>query len=423
MKLISVLVSLLLIVLSVNGFAQTSKELKRKKEALQREIELAQKNLNRTTKGKKLTLSQINALKAQIQLRQEKISTINTEMKNLDNKITENTGKVHNLQNQLDELKKEYAAMIRFAQRNKNAYGKMMFIFAAKDFNQAYKRIKYLQQFGQYRKKQAAYIRQTEKELSNQIVTLDKKLKNKGSLLKEQESEKDKLDKNREEQTIVLNKLSKEEKLYSSDIKNKRKQNEALDRAIKAAITKEIAEARRKAEEEEKERLRLAAAKAKAEGREAPETAAKPKTTGELLRSSPADAKLSAGFENNKGSLPWPVERGYITSHFGSYKVDQASAHNDGITFQTDENAAVKAVFNGTVGSVVPVFGKYIVIIRHGEYFTTYSNLKNVYVGKGSSVTTKQVIGVVAINDEVPELGFQINRGAVPQNPESWIAR
>lgn len=174
----------------VSAFAQSSKELKRKKEALQREIELAQRNLNKAASGKKLTLGQINAIKAQIRLRQEKISTINSEMKSLDHQISENTNKVHNLKGRLADLKKEYAGMIRFAQRNRNSYDKMMFIFAAKDFNQAYKRIKYLQQFGQYRKKQAAYIQGTEKQLSNQIVVLDKDLKNKGSLLKEQESEK-----------------------------------------------------------------------------------------------------------------------------------------------------------------------------------------------------------------------------------------
>lgn len=424
MKLSKVFLPLLLIALSFSGFAQSSKELKRKKEALQREIELAQRNLNKTTSGKKLTLTQINTIKAQIRLRQEKISTINSEMKNLDNQISENTGKVHNLQTRLVDLKKEYAGMIRFAQRNKNAYDKMMFIFAAQDFNQAYKRIKYLQQFGQYRKKQAAYIQGTEKDLSDQIVVLDKDLKSKGSLLKEQESEKSKLDKNRAEQAVVLNKLSKQEKQYSADIKKKRQQNAALDRAIRVAINREIAEAKRKAEEEERERARIAAAKARAEGKAAPEpVATKPKSTSELLRSSPADAKLSAGFENNRGSLPWPVEKGYITSHFGSIMVDQASARNDGVTFQTSEGAAVRAVFNGNVARVGEMFGKYYVLIRHGEYFTIYQNLKSVSVSTGATVSTKQTIGYAANNDGVPEVGFQINRGATAQNPESWIAR
>jgi septal ring factor EnvC (AmiA/AmiB activator) len=404
-------------------FAQSSKELTRKKEALQREIELAQKNLNKTATGKKLTITQINAIKAQIRLRQEKISTINSEIKNLDHKISENTGKVQNLKGRLSDLKKEYAGMIRFAQRNKNSYDKMMFIFAANDFNQAYKRIKYLQQFGQYRKKQAGYIENTQKQLSNEIVVLDRNLKSKSTLLKEEETEKVKLDKNRNQQTAVLGKLSKQERQYKQDISKKRQQQAAIDRQIRAAIAREIAAAKKKAEEEERERERLAAAKAKAENRPAPAVASRPKTTSEALRSTPEAAKLSDAFEANRGSLPSPVASGYITGRFGSYKIDQATAMRDGVVFQTGEGAAVRAVFNGKVTTVFQTFGKYFVMINHGEYFTVYEGLQSVSVSKGQTVTTKQTIGVAGINDGIAEVGFQIRRGQTAQNPESWLAR
>ena len=411
--------------LCASSFAQSSIQLKRKKEALQREIELAQKNLNKTTSGKKLTLGQINALKSQIRLRQEKISTINSEMKNLDHKIVDNTNKVHNLQTRLADLKKDYAGMIRFAQRNKNAYDKMMFIFASSDFNQAYKRIKYLQQFGQYRKKQATYIQGVEKQLNNQIVVLDKDLRSKGSLLKEQEGEKSKLDQNRSQQTVVLNKLSKQEKGFRQDIQKKKQQQNAIDREIRNAIAREIAAARKKAEEEERERERIAAAKAKAENKTAPvvAAAAKPKTTSEALRSTPEAARLSDAFEANRGSLPSPVAVGYITAKFGTYMVDQASARHDGVVFQTGDGSAVRAVFNGTVSTVFEKFGKYYIIIKHGEYFTVYENLRSASVSRGDKVSTKQTIGVAGVSDGVPELGFQIHRGSTPQNPESWLAR
>ncbi|WP_343530365.1 peptidoglycan DD-metalloendopeptidase family protein [Pedobacter sp.] len=424
MKLNKALLLVVSLFFCVNAFAQSSKELKRKKEALQREIELAQRNLNKASSGKKLTLGQINAIKAQIRLRQEKISTINSEMKSLDHQISENTNKVHNLKGRLADLKKEYAGMIRFAQRNKNSYDKMMFIFAAKDFNQAYKRIKYLQQFGQYRKKQAAYIQGTERQLSNQIVVLDKDLKNKGSLLKEQESEKNKLDKNRSEQTVVLNKLSKQEKQFQQDINKKRQQQASIDRQISAAIAREIAAARKKAEEEARERERLAEAKAKAENKPSPTAnASKPKTASEALRATPEAAKLSDAFEANRGSLPSPVANGYITGRFGAYKVDQATAMRNGVVFQTSEGAAVRAVFNGTVSSVFQQFGKFYIVIIHGEYFTVYEGLQSVSVSKGQKVTTKQTIGTAGTSDGVPELGFQIHRGATAQNPESWLAR
>ncbi|MFA6276020.1 MAG: peptidoglycan DD-metalloendopeptidase family protein [Pedobacter sp.] len=424
MKLKKLLLSLLLLVLCSSGFAQSSKELTRKKEALQREIELAQKNLNRTTNGKKLTLTQINAIKAQVRLMQEKISTINSEMKNLDNQITENTGKVHNLQTRLSDLKKEYAAMIRFAQRNKNSYDKMMFIFAAKDFNQAYKRIKYLQQFGQYRKKQASYIQGTEKDLNNKIVVLDKDLKNKNNLLKERVNEKGKLDKKKNEQAVVLNQLSKQEKQYKQDISRKKQQQQAIDRAIRAAIQREIAIARKKAEDEERERERIAAAKAKSENKPAPVTSSpKTQTNSEILRATSDGNKLSVAFENNRGNLPAPVASGYISSHFGRSKVDQATIDNEGVTYQTSDGAGVRAVFNGKVTSVSTVQGRYIVLVKHGEYFTVYYNLKSVSVSKGDNVSTRQNIGIVGTNDGVGELGFQIRRISIPQNPESWIAR
>jgi len=424
MKLKQLFLSLLFVALSCTVFAQSMEQLKRNKEALDRQIELAQKNLNKTVSGKKLTLGQINTIKAQVRLMQQKISTINSEMKNLDNQINENTGKVHSLQGRLADLKKEYAGMIRFAQRNRNSYDKMMFIFAASDFNQAYKRIKYLQQFGQYRKKQAAYIQGTEKELSDKIVVLDKSLKSKNSLLKEQVNEKSKLDKKKSEQAVVLNQLSKQEKQISQDIQKKRREQEAINRKIKAEIQRIIALERKKEEDRIKEEQRVAAARAKAENRPAPVVpVSKPKTNSELLRATPEAAKLSNAFESNRGSLPAPVANGYITAHFGSYMVDQASAKNDGVTYQTSEGASVRAVFNGEVRSVSTAMGKYFVLIRHGEYFTLYQNLKSASVSVGQMVTTKQSIGTAGLNEGVAEVSFQIIKGSMPMNPEGWLAK
>ena len=424
MMLKKLFLSLLLIWMSSIVFAQSMEQLKKNKEALDRQIELAQKNLNKTVSGKKLTLTQINTIKAQVRMMQQKISTINSEMKNLDNQINENTGKVHNLQGRLADLKKEYAGMIRFAQRNRNSYDKMMFIFAASDFNQAYKRIKYLQQFGQYRKKQAAYIQGTEKELSDKIVVLDKSLRNKNSLLKEQVSEKGKLDKKKSEQSVVLNQLSKQEKQISQDIQKKRREQDAINRKIRAEIQLIIALERKREEEKVKEEQRIAAAKAKAENRPIPVApVAKPKTNSELLRATPEAARLSTAFESNRGSLPAPVANGYITAHFGKYMVDQASGTNEGITYQTSEGATVRAVFNGEVRSVSTALGKYFVLIRHGEYFTFYHNLKTASVSVGQVITTKQTIGTAALNEGVAEVGFQIIKGSIHQNPESWLAK
>lgn len=418
MKLHRLLLFLFLLFSVSAAVAQSSAELKRKKEALQREIDLLQKNANKAASNKKMTLSQINSLNSKIRLMQSKIGVINSEMKNLDNQIHENTNTVHTLKDQLEQLKKGYASMIRFAQRNRNAYDKMMFIFAAADFNQAYKRIKYLQQFGQYRKKQAGYIKDKQKDLRDKLVALDKNLKEKSSLLQEQENEKGKLGKSKSAQSKVLNKFSREEKQYKKDIAARRKLQIAIDRSIRAAINREIEEARK--EEEEKERL--AAAKAKADNLPAP-AASKPKTSGAYLTATPESAKLSAAFESNRGALPWPVALGSIIEGFGKHMEGQASYTNDGVNIETSEDAPVRAVFNGQVRAVDVQMGKYYVLIKHGEYFTVYQNLKSVNVSRGDNVSTKQTIGIVATAEGTPQLQFQIRRGAVAQNPEAWIAK
>ncbi|ARS41635.1 peptidase M23 [Sphingobacteriaceae bacterium GW460-11-11-14-LB5] len=431
MKLQKLLFILFLSVLTLSAVAQTESQLRRKKEAIQREIEQLQKNLNKTASGKKLTIQQINTINAQIRLRQDKIGTINSEIKNLDNQISQNTNTVHTLQGQLGDLKKEYAGMIRFAQRNRNSYDKMMFIFAAKDFNQAYKRIKYLQQFSQYRKKQAGYIENTQQDLNGKIKVLDKTLREKSDLLKEQERERERLSKDKNKQSVELNKLSKDERQFKQDITSRKKQQAQIDRAISAAIQRAIEEARRKAAEEARrkaaEEARIAAAKAKAENKPVPTAPATPtakaKSTGELLTATPEAARLSAGFENNRGRLPWPVATGTITERFGMHKIDQASYTNDGVDITTTDGAAVRAVFAGKVAAVQVMMGRTVVLINHGEYFTVYQNLKSVSVSVGNSVDTKQTIGVVANTGDDAVLKFQIRRGQAALNPEAWISK
>lgn len=420
MKLHKFLFILFLSVLTLSAVAQTESQLRRKKEAIQREIEQLQKNLNKTASGKKLTLQQINVINAQIRLRQDKIGTINSEIKNLDNQISQNTNTVHTLQGQLGDLKKEYAGMIRFAQRNRNSYDKMMFIFASKDFNQAYKRIKYLQQFSQYRKKQAGYIENTQQDLNGKIKVLDKTLREKSDLLKEQERERERLGKDKNEQSVVLNKLSKDEKQFKQDINTRKKQQAQINVAIQVAIQRAIEEARRKAAEE----ARIAAAKAKAENKPVPQApaAAKEKNTTELLTNDAGSAKLAAGFENNRGRLPYPVS-GTITEHFGVHKVDQATMNNEGVNITASEGAAVRAVFDGEVLAVSLIYGKYVVILMHGNYFTVYQNLRSASVSKGEKVGARQAIGVLANSGDVAELHFEIMRGQTKLNPEAWISK
>lgn len=443
MRLFKLFLLLFLLINASAAYSQSSYALKKKKQALQREINLLQQNANKAAKNKRLTLGQINALSAKISLMQDKITVINSEIKNLDEEINENTHTVQNLKGQLNQLKASYAAMMRFAQRNKNSYSRMMFIFSSSSFNQAYKRIKYLQQFSQYRKKQADYISGKQKDLKYKIVILDKSLKEKSSLAHEQEQEKDKLGASKSQQSVQLNKYSQQETRYKQDIQVRKKKQAKLDRDIRDAIARDIALAKKRELEAARAAAaklaaaraaaaRLAAAQAKSRalaGKKAiPVVAekvapAEVKTTSNYLTATPKSAKLSSAFESNRGSLPWPVSSGAITERFGRHKEGQAYYTNDGINIETAAGATVRSVFSGTVSVVSNQYGRYFVLIKHGGYYTVYQNLSSVSVKSGQEVSTRQTIGVVANEDGRPQLQFQIRRGTAPQNPEAWISR
>lgn len=399
-----------------------SEQLKRQRDKLTDQLEQLTREYNQTLNDKKSTIKQINILKAKINLGQKKIDNINADVRNLTSKIAENTSTVHSLQDQLIQLRKEYEAMVLFAYRNKSGYNKLMFIFAAKDFNQAYKRLKYLQEFSAYRKRQADYIESKQKDLNVKIVQLDKTKEEKHSLLIEQEKEKENLGKERSTQQSVVSTLSKQEGQLKAAQRDVQKRIAASNRAISAAITREIAEARRKAEEADRA---AATAKAKAAGKDAP--AAAPvvrKTTSEVLNSTPEAAKLSNDFLGNRGRLPWPVANGIPIQGFGVYYSEGIQNNNDGIDIRTAAGAAVRAVFEGEVSSVTDILGTYIVVVKHGEYFTAYSNLKNTSVSKGQKVSTKQTLGSAATDAATGETvtSFKLYKGNTAVNPEIWLA-
>jgi septal ring factor EnvC (AmiA/AmiB activator) len=426
MKFLKAVFFIIAVFVAVDAHAQSSAELKRRRDKLSNELEQLNKDYQETASNKKATLKQLSLLKAQINLREEKINIINSEVRNLDNQISESNNTVHSLQKQLDQLKKEYGAMVLFAYRNQSAYNKLMFIFASKDFNQAYKRLKYLQQFGTYRERQAGYIQGTQKELHVKITELDKNKQEKNSLLADQQKEKETLGKEKNNQVKVVSDLSQ----HQGQLKQQQREVQAkiakTNREISAAIRREIEEARRKAEEEAREAARIAAAKAKAENKAAP-VAAKPvvRSTSSLLNATPEAAKLSNDFLGNRGRLPWPVANGGITQGFGMYTTPEGiKSESTGVDIRTNQGGSVRAVFDGEVIRVVDVSGTYVVMIRHGEYFTVYGNLRSVSVARNQKVNTKQVLGTVATDPSTgeTEAHFEVYKGTSPVNPKIWLA-
>lgn len=410
---------LFFVVFAIQSFAQSSAELKRRRDKITNELDKLNDEYDRISRDKRTSLKQLSLLKAQIDLREEKIKTANSEIRLLDHQISDNSNNVRSLQSQLDQLKKEYAAMVLFAFRNQSSYNKLMFIFAADNFNQAYKRLKYMQQFGDYRQRQANYIQGTQKELHVKIVELDHNKQEKHSILLDQEKEKEKLGKQKENEAQVVNTLSQQEKRTKKEMAQQNRLLSQIKRAIGASIRREIEEARRK----EAEAARVAAAKAKAENK--PTAVAKPASRGtEVLTATPESAKLSSDFLGNRGRLPWPVVNGAIVGKFGLTYIQGIKTDNPGIDIKTSQGASVRAVFSGEVSTVENVDGTYLIVIKHGEYFTAYMNLRSTSVSKGQKVSLKQAIGSAGVDPETgdPQVHFELWKGFTPQNPQSWIA-
>ncbi len=430
MKIIKFFLFTVVVLLMSNGlWAQTRSELERKKAQLNKDIEMINSTLSKTSTDKRVTLKQLNALRAQIRLREEKINTINSEVRLLSGEISQNVSNVRSLNSQLGQLKKDYSAMILFAQINQSAYSKLMYVFAANNFNQAYKRLKYLNQFGKYRMKQAGYIETTQQKVKFKISQLNQNKNQKDNLLTDQVKEKKTLGNEKNNQEKVVKELTSQEKQLKKDLAQKQRDAQKLDRAIRKVIEREIALARRKAEDEAriaaakaKAENAAAAAKAKAEGREVVIAAIPKGKTTSILASTPESAKLSASFITNRGRLPWPVANGVITENYGTQKIGGVTKDSKGWTIRTNQGATARSVFDGTVSKILEISGSNIIIIRHGEFFTVYKNLESVSVSLGQKVSTKQTIGTVAVTEGSADLDFQLWKGMDDQNPAAWLA-
>lgn len=392
--------------------SQSKEDLQKKKQQLAKEIAQTSKILKETQKNKKATLAQLDALRKQIAMRERLINTISSEIKNLEGQIGTTNSEIEQLQAELEQLKKEYAAMIRFAFRNQSSYNKLMFVFAAQNFNQAYKRLKYLQQFSEYRQRQAKYIEEAQKKLELKREELEVNKKEKNGLLVEEQAEKVTLGKEKNEQEKMAKHLSAKESTLRKQLQAKQAQSRKLDNQIQAIIKREIEAARKKAE-----------AEARAKG----QTVSGDKNSSSNLTLTPEAKALSNQFNANRGKLPWPVEKGTIIEYFGTHEHPQLKGvmiQNNGIDIKTSTGASARAIFNGTVSGVIQIPGGLnAVLIRHGEYTTVYSNLKSVSVRMGQSVSTKQSIGTVATEDDVASMELQIWKGINKMNPTEWLAR
>jgi len=380
-------------------------QLQQKKAKIEEEINYTNKLLNETKKNKQVSLNQLVLLNKQIGKRQELISAISGEIGTLDKMIEETNDTIIRLTQTIKQLKEEYARMIYFASKNRNAYSRLMFIFSARDFNQAYQRLKYFQQYSSYRKNQVRVIQENQALLNEKIGLLQMQKSYKLSLKKSEETEKQKLTREKNEQDRTIKNLSQKEKELLKKLRDSEKAARKLQKAIEDLIAAE---------------LRKATEAAKKSG-----TKPKPENKFGLT---PAELQLSSSFAGNKGRLPWPTERGVISSTFGEHPhpvLKGIKTKNNGIDITTSNGESARAVFDGDVTSTMtlPNYNN-VVIIRHGEFLTVYSNLDQLFVKKGDKVKIKQKIGNIQADDSgKTRLHFELWQGKNIQNPESWILK
>jgi len=421
MRSFLLLFAFLLLAALANG--QSLDELRKKKQKTNEQIKYTTKLLEEAKKNQTKTLNKFKILNKQIELRTTLITGINSEVGVLADFIDQNAWLVASLNADLEGLKKEYAQMIVFAQRNQTNYSKLLFVLSSNSFNQAYKRIVYLRQYTEYRKRQAELIQWIRDLIQVKVSRLQLQRAEKETLLLSKKQEADQLNKEKKQQGQYLTTLQQKQKEFEKKLREQQQIEAQLSNEIQKIVEEEVRKARERARE-----LARAKEAEKQTGKPEGKPPAKPaeSTSYEMT---PEEKLASGQFEQNKRRLPWPVERGVITDHFGVHEhpvLKNIQVKNNGVDISTAQGVKARAVFAGEVSRVFMVTGgNMAVIIRHGKYLTVYSNLVNVQVKSGDKVSIKQTIGTIGTDgdDEKTVLKFQIWKENEKMDPEGWIAR
>lgn len=421
--------------------AQVDKDdLQKQREKLKNEISQTEKTLNETKKTAKVNIGQLSLINKKLDLQGNVIENISGEIKNLNDNIFLSQLEINKMKRVLDTLKEEYSKSMVYAYKNRSNYDFLNFIFSANNFNDAIKRIAYLKSYRNYREMQADNIIKTQAMLEDKIAVLSGNKVRKNVVLKEQGNELSKLEKQKNEKAEIVAQLNGRQKELTAQVNAKRKQDLKIRDAITVMIKREIALAKAEAAKKEKERLAaLKKENAVAEKENkvpdnktvtkapASETVKKePAKASNVLVSSAADIALNESFVKNKGRLPWPVD-GFLIYHFGVNKyLGRTDYYSYGVTIGAKVGAPVKAVFDGEVTQVNFINDMKVVNIRHGKYFTVYSNLGSSTVTKGQKVTTGQTIGTTGINDDgdAGQIDFILMDDNVDAiNPALWLRK
>lgn len=436
----------LLIGLPITGFSQkNSEKLRKEQERLEKSITVTKGLLKKAKSNTEATLSELRVLENQVNYREELLKNFDSQIRSTELKIDEKKQQIVQLEEKLELLVFQYKQLLLYAYKHRSKEGQWMYVFAAKNYNEAVKRKKYLIKIAELQRKQKQIILQHQRLISNQKTTLEKEKQSKIAIAEQKKLEKEDLLIDKKEQEKNYDKLKKAENKLAAEMKLIENKKIILKQRIKEAISTELAaeEARRKANERKNTQKNVTnntvsnTSNAKVTSSEKTNTTVSSTTTETPKRtitiSETREVELNQSFESNRGRLPWPVERGTITEGYGRQlhpKLKEIYTNNNGVDISTHRNANVRSVFDGEVTSVlsIPGAGK-IVIIKHGNYRTVYSNLQEVYVSVGTKVKTKQAVGsLLSIDGEALSVSHfeihQVSNGQINRmNPSSWITR
>ena len=410
------LLSLIFICVTSLLWSQDSQQekLEARKAQIQKEIRENEELLQSVKKKEKSAVTVISIQGNKIKLKEKLINTTERQKKLLSNDMYINQMQINKLKRELAVLKEDYGIMIVKSYKSRSEQSRAMFILSSENFLQAYKRAQYMKQYTSYRKMQGEEI----KSKSNQLIVYNEKLNvqkiAKQKLIAENEKERLSLLKEKQIQQKLVDSIKKDKKKITAEIKKKQQEARAIDRQIDRLIREAIAEANRKA----------AAVNAKANPTA---TVSKAAVTSSKIILTAESKILADNFRANRGKLPWPVEKGFVSLRYGDQPHPQFSSlmiHNSGVEITTDQGSTARAVFGGEVTSVIvlsPV--NKAVMIQHGDYFTVYQNLSSVFVNKGDKVSIKQSLGKIRTSGETGKtvLKFTISQNTTYNNPSSWL--
>jgi murein hydrolase activator len=432
----------ILSIVSVDAQSNSSK-LKKEQERLEAKISDTKSLLNKTKNSTEASLSELKLIESQIKFREELVANFDLQIRTAELEVTKKQEDIEELSLKLDKMKEQYKKMLIYAYKHRNKYGEMMQIISAESFYEARRRKKYIEKLAALQQQQVFIIQQNEELLKNEIEFIEEEKQRKLAVLLEKKKEKDAILQDKEKQQAVYQTFKNKESELITQLQEDELQKEDLKDKINAAIRKEIEQANKKAAAEaakrkreaeeskrkEKERLAALAEKSKEASPTVDVEASKSETI--VFKDVNVNIALDKNFQSNKGKLPWPVEKGTITENFGKNAhptLENVFTNNSGIDITTPKSAQVRAVFEGEVTSIlnIPGAGK-VVIIKHGNYRTVYTNLQNTYVSAGMKVDTKQAIGslIVSTNSQFSIAHFEIHQVIENNvqciNPILWI--